>query len=122
MGSYKPSFTLQYPLYQPAMRVIAAITNAFPASVTTTIDHQYLTGTIARLNVPDGFGMTQANQLVGTVTVTGATTFLIDIDTTKFDAFVLPSSFPPSYNDAQVVPIGEVAAMISAAVQNVLPY
>lgn len=111
-----------FPIYQPSMRIISAITNADPALVTTTFNHQYLTGTIVRLVIPPGFGMTQANQLYAPITVTGDTTFTIAIDTTYFDVFVTPASFPLSYQSAQAVPIGEDNDMLTAAVQNVLPY
>lgn len=78
------------PVFQRAMRIISTITNANPAVVTTTFDHQYLTGLIVRLNIPRGYGMTQANRLYGPIVVTGATTFTIDIDTTHFDTFIVP--------------------------------
>lgn len=112
----------QYPVYQPAMRIIDSITNGYPAVVTTTFDHQYLTGTIIRLVIPEGFGMVQANQLFGEIVVTGDTTYTIDIDTTFFDVFVIPATFPESYQSAQCVPIGENNDTLLAAVQNVLPY
>ncbi len=76
------------PIFQRAMRVISTLTQANPAVVTTTSDHQYLDGMIIRLNIPKGFGMQQANQLQGEITVTGDTTFTIDIDTTQFDSFL----------------------------------
>lgn len=109
------------PIFQPAMRIIAAITNANPAVVTTTFAHQYITGTIVRLDIPVACGMQQANQMTGTIVVTGTTTFAINIDTTKFDAFSIPVS-PPSYANtcAQVVPIGESSNILTAAVQNIL--
>jgi len=112
----------QFPVFQKAMRIIDSITNAYPAAVTTTFDHQYITGMIVRLNVPTGFGMLQANQLYGPIIVTGDTTFTIDIDTTYFDAFSAPVTYPLSYQYAQVTPIGEVSSMLTAATQNVLPY
>jgi hypothetical protein len=65
--------------------------------------------------------MQQANQLTGTIVVTGATTFAIDIDTTLFDAFAIPVSPAPRVNTcAQVVPVGEDNSILSAALQNVL--
>ncbi len=76
------------PTFQRAMRVISTITNANPAVVTTTTNHQYLSGMVIRLNIPKGFGMQQANQLYGMITVTGNTTFSIDIDTTNMDKFL----------------------------------
>lgn len=117
-----------FPVFQPSMRIISEITKAFPASVTTTFPHQYLTNTIVRLDIPTGFGMVQANQLFGTIVVTSPTTFTITIDTTMFDAFVipsytlLPSGLVVSEQSAQAVPIGEENIILTAAVQNVLPY
>lgn len=105
------------PIFQPAMRIIAAITNAFPASVTTTFAHQYKDLTVVRLDIPVGFGMQQANQLFGTILVTSPTTFTIDIDTTPFDAFSIPAGTSQA---AQVVPIGEDNSTLKAATLNVL--
>lgn len=114
---------LQFPVFQPAMRVIASITNAFPLVVTTTFAHQYKTGTIVRLDIPKADGMQQANLLYAPITVTGATTFTMPIDSTNFDAFSIPMGVSPHINtNALVVPIGEVSSMLTAAVQNVLPY
>ena len=85
---------LTNPTYQPAMRIIESITNAKPSVVTTTFDHNYLTGEIVRLRIPQGWGMQQADGLKGTITVTGDTTFEIDIDTTHFDAFITRADNP----------------------------
>jgi hypothetical protein len=90
------------PIFQRAMRVISSITNAYPAVVTTTTDHQYITGMIIRLNIPKGFGMQQANQKFGKIIVTGDTTFSIDIDTTGMDQFLSLISLGISTN---VVPL-----------------
>jgi hypothetical protein len=110
------------PSFQPAMRLIAAITQANPASVTTTFAHQYNSGLIVRLDLPPAVGMQQANQMTGAITVTGDTTFTIDIDTTYFDAFAIPAS-PGAHENtaAQVVPVGEVNESLLSATQNVLP-
>lgn len=122
---------IAFPTFQRAMRQITAITNAFPAQVTTSFDHQYQSGLIVRLvipNVPDNYGMHEANNLTGTITVNSPTTFLIDIDTTNFSAFIIPTApvgrlpagallqFP------QVIPIGEINNILTEATQNVLPY
>lgn len=111
------------PVFKPAMRLVAAITNASPALVTTTFAHGYITGTIVRLDLPPAVGMQQANGFNGPITVTGTTTFTIPLDTTTFDIFAIPVSPPPQINTcAQVVPIGEINSILTAAVQNVLPY
>ena len=110
------------PTFQPAMRIVSAITNASPAAITTTFDHDYRSGDIIRLRVPPGFGMTQANKLKGTITVTADTAFTIDIDTIRFDTFSAPVVFPEDKQSAQCVPVGEVNSSLLSAVQNVLPY
>ena len=112
----------QYPVYQPAMRIVSNITNASRAIVTTTFAHQYLTGTICRLHIPTGYGMLQANTLYGPITVTGTTTFTIDIDTTFFDPYITHSDWPYTAQYPTVVPIGELNSQLTASVRNVLPY
>lgn len=116
-------FAYMNPIFQPAMRLIAAITNANPAMVTTTFAHQYKTGLICRIDLPPSVGMQQANGLSGTITVNSPTTFFIAIDTTSFDPFIMPPAPPPTLNTcAQVVPVGEVTASIAQATRNVLPF
>lgn len=113
---------VQNPTYKPSMRVISAITNANPAAVTTTFAHGYITGTICRLFIPEGYGILQANTLFGPITVTGSTTFTIDIDTSTFDPYTTPAVYPEDRQYAQVVPIGQINSILGASVQNVLPY
>lgn len=109
------------PSFERAAKHISAITNANPAAITTTTNHDYEDGDIVRLLIPSGFGMTQADKLKGKITVTGAQTFTIDIDTTTFDAFAVPSPVPWYINaTAQSIPVGEISANLSGATQNVL--
>jgi hypothetical protein len=111
------------PIFQPAMRLIAAITRSNPLSVTTTFAHQYKDGTIVRLDIPLADGMQQADQRFGPIIVTSPTTFTMPIDSTNFDAFAIPFAPPPALNIcAQVVPIGEVDETLQAATVNVLPF
>lgn len=120
-------YAQQFPTFQRAMRNVLSITQAENALVTTTFDgvnpgkHQYSTGLIARLYVPLGFGMVQANQLEGPITVINDTQFTIPIDTTNFDPFVVPAYQPGHFGTpAQVVPVGEISSIITQATQNVL--
>ena len=122
-------YAVPLPMFQRAMRNILSITQDLNALVTTTFDginpgnHQYSTGLIARIYVPNGFGMIQANQLEGVITVVNDTQFTITIDTTTFDAFVVPAYQPGAFGTpAQVVPVGEVNDLLTQATQNVLPY
>jgi hypothetical protein len=109
------------PVYQPAMRLIAAITQSFPATVTTTFAHQYVSGTIVRLDIPLADGMQQADQYQGPINVTSTTQFTVPLDTTNFDPFSIPGSPPPYVNIcAQVIPIGELTSTSAASTVNVL--
>lgn len=114
------TYAVVTPTYQPAMRIVTAITNAFPAAVTTSFAHNYLDGLIVRLYVPQGFGMIQANELFGPITVTGASSFTISIDTTTFDAFVNNTTAPWYIRTyAQCVPTGEINSQLNQATHNV---
>ena len=109
------------PIFQPAMRLVAAITNDTQATVTTTFAHQYKTGLIVRLDIPIACGMQQANQLTGNIIVVSPSMFLISIDTTTFDPFSVPMGLSPHVDTcAQVVPVGEVNEILTQATRNVL--
>jgi hypothetical protein len=111
------------PIFQPAMRLIGAISQSNPAQLTTTFAHQYKSGTIVRLNIPQLDGMQELADTIWPITVTGATTFTVPVDSTTFSAFAIPVD-PPFHEDtcAQVVPIGEITSTLAAATVNVLPF
>jgi hypothetical protein len=112
-----PSYTaVPFPTFQPAMRLIAAMTNSNPCSITTSFAHQYISGTVVRLHIPEGIGMEQADGLTGTIQVISPLAFTLNIDTTNFDPLLSPTG------GAQVIPIGENSFILGAATQNVLPY
>jgi len=120
-------YAVQNPTYQRAMRNILSITQGFPCTITTTFDgvnpgnHQYLTGLIVRLVIPDGFGMSEANYLLAPITVTSPTTFTMPIDTTNFTPFAIPARQPGNYaTPAQSVPTGEINSILTESTQNVL--
>jgi hypothetical protein len=116
-------FAYVNPPFQPAMRIITAITQANPASVTTSFAHLYKSNLIVRLDIPPACGMQQINGMTGTITVTSPTTFLITIDSTLFSPFAIPVSPPANvFTCAQVVPIGEDNGTLSSAVKNTLPH
>lgn len=116
-----------FPVFQPAVRIISAITNANPAIVTTIFaagqinnGNQYVSGTVVRFDIPLSYGMQQINGLFGTLTVINSNSFSVDIDTSLFNKFIVPGS-PSQY--AQVVPIADSQDnTFPASVQNVLPY
>jgi hypothetical protein len=107
-----------YNMFYPKSRVIANITQAAAAVVTTLVDHSYQSGQKVRMIIPDGCGMTELNGLIGVVTVLNASTFSINIDTTGFTAFVfrLPAAVP--FTHAQVVPVGDANYTLTGATVN----
>jgi hypothetical protein len=115
---------IAHPTFTPAMRIISSITNANPALVTTTFAHGYITGEIVRITLPRvpfntvSFGMAQINGQTGTITVVDTTSFTIAIDTTLYDVFSNPGTYS---QQPQVVPVGEVNSLLTAATKNVLP-
>ena len=122
-------YSLATPIYQPAQRDILTITQGNPTTITTTYDgtdaqaHDYLSGLIVRLVVPLGYGIQQLNGYLGPINVINTTQFTVNIDSTQFDPFVVPS-YQPGFNGTppQVIPVGEVGQNVAQAVRNVLPY
>jgi len=112
----------QYPVFQPALRIITNITNAYPAVVTTSFPHQYKTGLIVRLILTPGWGMIQANQQMSDITVLTSNTFSINIDTTLYQPFTTPSTVPDNLQYPQCIPTGEVNSTVYLATVNILPY
>ena len=111
------------PIFQPAMRLVASITQSNPVVVTTTFDHLYISGTYVRLDIPPADGMQQINGQIAPIIVTGSTTFTMPIDSTQYDAFAIPMAPDAQTNIcALVVPVGELNSMLTAAVQNTLPH
>ena len=104
----------QNPKYNPCKKLIASITRATDALVTTTTEHEFTTGLIVRLLVPQACGMFQIDRMTAQITVVDAYSFTTGIDSSKFDAFVIPpflptpGGVPEHYNVlAEVLPIGE---------------
>ncbi len=116
-----PILALQNPTFQPAMRVIASITQANPAVVTTTFDHNYQTGEVVRIVIARGNGMQQIDKIKRNITVTGNTTFTFPIDSRTFDTYVVPPTQPGQFfTQSQVLPVGEVNNSVRLAPRNVL--
>jgi len=114
---------LDYPQqaqFEPAVREITTITNAFPAVVTTSVAHLYSNGMIVRLEIPEGYGITKADGLSGIITVITSDTFSILVDTSFMDPFVVPIRPQLLAQKPQAVPFGEINELLNAAVRNVL--
>lgn len=105
------------PTFQPIKRLILTLTKASPAVITTTFDHDYTSGIVLRLKIPEEYGMSQANDFLGEITVIESNTFTINLDTTGFDTFVAPDN-PTTC--PQTIPVGETGALLQASFRNVL--
>jgi hypothetical protein len=109
-----------YNQFVPANQPIASITNANPGVVTTSQAHGYLTGLLVRLFYPTSFGMPEANNQVFTITVVSTTTFSLGVNTTTYQPFTVAST----KQIAQVIPVAEIASILTQAVvnnKNILP-
>jgi hypothetical protein len=70
----------------------------------TTESNTYIVGMAVRLFVPVSYGMYQANNLVGTITAINGLNFTLNLDSSLFDAFVIPSGM--AITPASVSPNG----------------
>lgn len=104
--------------YYPRRRYITSISLAASAVIVLSVTHGYTVGQQVRMIVPSAFGMTQMNNLLGTVTAINTTTnsITVNIDSSGFTAFAFPSSATAALgvNFAQVVPVGEAAVNTTA--------
>lgn len=76
----------------PSALLITDITRAYPMVVTFVVPstgyNSYHLGQVVRLTVPRTWGMWQANGLTGRIMSIGASTMVLNIDSTYFDVFV----------------------------------
>lgn len=133
-------FVYPNPVIQPSVRLIYSISQSNPVTITTTnrtqvqiiggvptlvatpSAHTYNTGLIVRIEIPTACGMEQLNNYVGQITVTGPNAFTLDVDSTNFQPFVIPTVPINAWDNtcALIVPIGEDNSMLTEAVENVL--
>jgi hypothetical protein len=95
---------MSFPTYfAPHSSVIQDISNASHAVVTTTTDHGLLTGMVVSIQLPltGNFGMSQFPRPYSSyIGVISPTQFIIGIDTSGFDPFVLDAK-----QSAQAIPV-----------------
>lgn len=99
------------PLYYPRHRYITKATQASSAVITLSVTHGYTAGQKVRFKVPSAYGMTQLDNLTGTVTAvsTANNTITVDIDSSAFTAFAFPATAAVPFSPAMVIPVGEAA-------------
>lgn len=96
----------------PQFLFVTEITQANQAVVRTSVDptQYYAVGMKVHFSIPYSFGMTQMNQLTGTIVAMSATnyTMTVDINSSAFTAFAFPASSasPTAQLFATVAPAG----------------
>jgi hypothetical protein len=80
----------------PSSIVITAITKSYPMIVTVSINtvteaNTYIPGQVVRLTIPITYGMWQANGLTPKILSVNGSDLSLDVDSTKFDSFAVPS-------------------------------
>ena len=114
-----PSGAQQFPTFNPALATIVGITRAEKAVVQTSFAHTFIEGQYIAFVIPEEYGMTQLNGVTALITFVSPslpTFFRTDVDTTMFDAFVVPVVQTQS---AQAVPSGELATQFYGANVNI---
>lgn len=95
------------PLFYPQRCFITGMTAANPMVVTTSTNHGYTVGQAVRLRVPSVFGMSEANNVQGTISAVTATTFTLgNVDSSAFTAFAWPAVASLPFTQPEVTPIG----------------
>lgn len=77
--------------------------------VVTIVDsdeNTYIVGQLVRLTVPYSYGMFQADQLTGQIIAVNGTNFSLNIDSSQFDAFVVPGAGVAIPRPASLAPAG----------------
>lgn len=81
----------------PSFLEITAITQSLPMVITVSIENTtttantYIVGMAVRLFVPFSYKMWQANNLVGTIIAINGSNFTLNLDSSQFDPFIVPS-------------------------------
>lgn len=86
----------------------AGITQATSAVVSTSVAHDFTVGERVSLRVPSDYGMTEADGEYATVTAVGTYTVTLDLDSSGFTAFSLPTSatYAGGVTPAIILPAG----------------
>lgn len=92
-----PNYYLPPVIAIPSSLLITSITQSAPMVIGVSVGNPiseantYIVGMAVRLFVPRTYGMYQANNLVGTITNISGSNFTLNLDSSQFDAFVIPS-------------------------------
>ncbi len=105
-----PNLYLPPVIQIPSSLLITAITNALAMVVSVEVGNEsmeantYIPGMAVKLFVPISYKMFQANGLVGTILSIDGSDFTLDINSSLFDIFVIPSGV--AVTPASISPAG----------------
>jgi hypothetical protein len=111
--------------FVPSFYYVSNITNANPAVVTTTTDHNFQTGMVARMRIPYLYGMQQMNNQIYSVSVLSSTSVslqytqvpvAVNVDSTFFDTYVNAAQ----KNTPQIVAVGAGPTPVFGTVRQTL--
>lgn len=81
----------------PMALLITNMTNAQQMVVTVMLGagqvNSYVIGQLVHLTIPSSYGMPEANQLTGQILAIDGLNFTLNINSTQFGAFVIPSTY-----------------------------
>lgn len=106
------------PLFAPREQIITGISQANPCVVQLSETHDFVVGSVVRIVVPAAYGMIQLNDVQATVTAITATSITLNLDSTAFTAFAYPTSAAYRTSFPLVVPMGEVATILTNSMEN----
>jgi hypothetical protein len=92
----------------PPFLLITAVTNAKPMVVTVSTPNNYVPNQLLRFTVPSNYGMYQLNNITTQILSVDTTNLLLtmDLDSTKFDPFVVPTQTNLTPAPASCAPAG----------------
>lgn len=112
-----PSGAERFPTFNAALATIIAIQQAVEPFVVTSFPHTFIVGQYISFRIPQEYGMTQLDGKTALIiNVPSASSVQVNIDTTNFDAFVVPMV---PLQSAQAVPSGELATQFYGANVNI---
>jgi hypothetical protein len=103
------------PLFYPNATTIISATAANPMVVNTATAHEYTVGQKIRVRIPAGYGMTQANNLLGIITAVTTYTVTLSIDSSAFTAFSYPAGGAnfSAVSPPLLIPVGSGPSVVS---------
>lgn len=110
------------PRYYPVTRRITNIGLGVVTTILMSVTHQFTVGQAVRIKIPTGYGTTQLNGQIGTITAIGAAltgstnTITLNINSVGMTAFTFPTSAVAALGAdvPEIIPVGEAVSVAYA--------